>query len=256
MNILKIFYGCFILCLLLMISQGFAEEYATDSSAPDSSITFGAEADFNSRYVWRGIPFSKDAVMQSSVWISASDFTLTLWNNFVLNHEPNHGQVNEFDLTLGYYKEWNKFSIEPSFNYYWYPNQEEAPATGELIVKFAYAINCLELFTNQNIDLIEYPGAYFGDIGIGYTRELNPLLTFESSISLGWGSSKFNDTYLEISKTALNVAQCDIAVTYQPENCIYIRPHIAVSTILDHELKEQLDDSTIVYGGIAIGKEF
>jgi hypothetical protein len=253
---LKIFHGCLIVCLLLMVSLGYAAEYVADSSATDSSVTFGAEADFNSRYVWRGIPFSDGAVMQSSVWVSASDFSLTLWNNFVLNHEPNHGQANEYDLTLGYYKEWDKFSIEPSLNYYWYPNQEEAPSTGELIVKLAYSINSIELFTTQNVDIKEYPGAYFGDIGVGYSRDLNSVLTLEGSISLGWGSAKFNNTYLEISKTALNVIQGQVSLTYQPENWVYIRPHLAVSTILDSELRQQLDHPTLFYGGIAIGKEF
>jgi hypothetical protein len=256
MNTLKNFHGCLIVCLLLMVSLGYAAEYVADSSATEPSVTFGAEADFNSRYVWRGIPFSDGAVMQSSVWVSKSDFTLTLWNNFVLNHEPNHRQVNEYDLTLGYCKEWDTVSLEPSINYYWYPHQEEAPSTGELSCKLAYSINELELFTTQNIDIKEYPGAYFGDVGIGYTHEFNPQLTFDGSMSLGWGASKFNDTYIGIAKSALNVVQGDIAVTYQLENGVYFRPHLAVSTILDHELRQQLDDSTIVFGGIAIGKEF
>lgn len=251
-------YNIYLVFLLfLMASLCTAEEYATDSSATESSITIGAEADFNSRYVWRGIPLSKGAVMQPSVWISASDFTLTLWNNFVLDHETNHGQTNEFDFILAYCKEWDNISIEPSINYYWYLNQEEAPSTGELAVKLAYSINSnIELFTNQYIDVKEYPGAYFGDIGVGYTRDLNSVLTFEGSIGFGWGSSKFNKTYLAVAKNALNVAQGEISLTYHQKNCFYLRPHVAVSTILDNELQQQLDDSTLLYGGIALGKEF
>ncbi|MFB3895539.1 MAG: hypothetical protein ACE14V_04465 [bacterium] len=237
-------------------SLGFTENQTIDANTTEPAVSYGAEVDFTSRYIWRGMPFSEGAVMQTSVWVSAADFTLTLWNNFVLHHEPNHGQVNEFDLTLGYGKEWDNISIEPSLNYYWYPNQEEAPSTGECIVKIAYTINELELYTTHNIDIKEYPGAYFGDVGLGYSHDLNPNLTFDGQISLGWGSSKFNDTYIGISKSALNVAQCDFAVTFHLENGIYFRPHIALSTILDHELREQFDDSTMVYGGMAIGKEF
>lgn len=245
-----------IVLMCCLVTLGFPEINTIDTTASSSSLSFGTDVDFTSRYVWRGIPFSEGAVMQSSIWVSASDFTLTVWNNFVLNHEPNHGQVNEFDLTLGYCKEWDKISIEPSLNYYWYPNQEEAPSTGELMVKVAYAANEIELFTTQNVDIKEYPGAYFGDIGIGYSHTFNPALCIESQLSLGWGSSKFNDTYLALSKTALNVIQGEIALNYHPEHCVYIRPHLTVSSIIDHELREQLDDEILIYGGIALGKEF
>lgn len=253
---LKQYFLSTIFVFFLLLLPGFAEENAADSSKNESAITVGAEVDFNSRYVWRGIPWSEGAVMQPSVWVSASDFTFTVWSNFVLDDEPNQGQWNEVDFTLAYSREWNKITLEPSFNYYCYPNQEDSPATGEFAVKLAYALDPVEIFTNQSVDVVKYDGAYFGDIGIGYTHEFNPQLSFEGNISLGWGSSKFNETYIGIAKSALNVAQCEVSLTYQPEHFLYFRPHLAVSTILDDELRDQLDDDTIIYGGIAIGKEF
>ncbi|MCX7918179.1 MAG: hypothetical protein N3A72_00955 [bacterium] len=221
-----------------------------------SGLTYGVEMDFCSRYVWHGIPWSDGAVKQTSVWFVYRDLTVTFWDNYVLHNEPNHLQVNEFDLTVRYTKELGQFTLEPSFNYYWYPNQEASPSTGELAMKFAYALDLVEFFSNHNVDVKEYHGAYFGDIGLAYSREINPIATFESSLSLGWGSSRFNETYVGLRKSALNVIQAELAVSYTPKHCIYFRPHLAVSRILDGALADQLKDTTLVYGGIAIGKEF
>ena len=236
------------LCFLLF-SFSFAEENG-------AGMTYGFEMDFVSQYVWHGIAWSDGAVKQTSLWISYRDFTLSAWDNYVLHNEPNHLQVNEIDLSLSYTKEIGAFTIEPSLNYYWYPNQEESPSTSELAVKLAYAFEPFELFTNHNVDIEEYQGAYFGDIGVGYTKEFNPLVTFESSISLGLGSSRFNETYIGLRESALNVIQGEIAITYAPEHFVYFRPHLAVSSILDDELKDQVEHSSLVYGGMVIGKEF
>jgi hypothetical protein len=236
------------LCFLLF-SSGFAEENG-------AGLTYGLEMDFVSQYVWHGIAWSDGAVKQTSVWVSLNDFTLTAWDNYVLNNEPNHLQVNEVDLSLSYTKEIGQFTVEPTLDYYWYPNQEESPSTGQMIVKLSYSLEPIEFFTNQCVDIKEYQGAYFGDIGLGYTKEFNPQVTFESSISLGWGSSRFNETYIGLRKSALNVVQGEIALTYAPEHFVYFRPHLAVSSILDDKLADQLDDTTLLYGGVAIGKEF
>src|SRR5437867_4356277 len=48
----------------------------------EQAITYGAETDFNSGYVWRGIALSNKPVIQPSAWISRSGFTFTAWSNF------------------------------------------------------------------------------------------------------------------------------------------------------------------------------
>src|SRR5262245_38189747 len=45
-----------------------------------SAMTYGAEMDFNSNYVWRGLLLDDGRVVQPSAWISAFGFTLTAWS--------------------------------------------------------------------------------------------------------------------------------------------------------------------------------
>ena len=50
----------------------------------ESTFTYGAEMDFNSRYVWRGLLLDDGPVGQPSAWISAFGFTLTAWSNVAM----------------------------------------------------------------------------------------------------------------------------------------------------------------------------
>src|SRR5215510_2372242 len=45
---------------------------------------FGAEMDFNSGYVWRGLLLNDGPVMHPSAWISKSGLTLLAWSSLPL----------------------------------------------------------------------------------------------------------------------------------------------------------------------------
>jgi hypothetical protein len=248
----------FLAMLIILIPFGsLAYENPDDSQKGNPIVTYGGELDFNSRYIWRGIPLSKGAVTQPSAWVSAFNFTFSVWGNFVLNNEANQGEFNEVDLILSYSREWKKITVEPLVQFYLYPNQKDAPATGEGSLKLSYPIiGPVSVFTSHTFDIVRYGGSYFGNAGLSYEHEFNSKLSLESSLSLGWGSSKFNDVYLGLSKSALNVAIYDLSLTYYPKKFVYIRPHVELSAIVDGELRNQLDDSTIVSGGLAVGMEF
>src|SRR2546427_5785026 len=56
------------------------KQSATQESAASSTFTYGAETDFNSSYVWRGLLLDDRPVAQPSAWISAFGFTFTAWS--------------------------------------------------------------------------------------------------------------------------------------------------------------------------------
>jgi len=106
--------------------------------------------DVNSRYVWHGIVLSQGAVAQPSAWVSAYGLKFSVWSNLVLEDEVNRRQFNEVDVVCGYGLEFGKLSFEPSFALYLYPNQPDAPSTGELALKVSYALGALRVFTNHS----------------------------------------------------------------------------------------------------------
>jgi len=222
-----------------------------------SNITYGAEIDFASQYIWRGIELSDGVVLEPAAWIQAYGLYFEVWGNFVLNDEADQGEFNEIDLISYYELAWNNFTLEPGFEAFLYHDADE-PSTLELTIGFSYfIIDQFSIFTKHYFDVAEYEGSYFGTAGVGFERELESLPFYlDSSLKLGWGNSDFNEVNIEVSESALNVIIADLSVYYYPLEYLYLRPHIQFSALLDDDLRDAVDNPTIVSGGIAVGVEF
>jgi hypothetical protein len=220
------------------------------------AIPFGFELCSESRYVWRGMPCSQGPVAQPSLWLSLGNFTLSPWANYVLGPEENRWKFNEVDLYLTYSRELAGLSLEPSLAYYVFPNQPDVPATAELNLALSCPFGPLELTTTHTLDLLEYRGAYFGDLGLSYEYEFDESWSAGLSASAGLGTSRFNDAYFETPRTALNVISAETSVTWSGLGLCYLRPHLNLNTIPDAALRESAETTTTLSGGLALGREF
>ncbi len=256
----------FILLLAVFVLvplNSFAQKEGTEEGEvavpkeEEKVLNYGAEVDFISRYVWRGLAWSDGPVMQPSAWIGAYGFELSVWSNFVLNEEANQGEFNEVDIILNYIYEFGKLAVEPHFEYWFYPNQDDSPSTGELSLNLAYNFwGPFSAFTNQAFDIKEYTKAYFGELGITYEDEFFEKLVLSGQLSFGWGSSMYNETYVGVAKTAVDVVNFNLSIAYYPVKYFFLRPHMELSVLMDDELRENVEDRTIVCGGMALGMEF
>jgi hypothetical protein len=219
-------------------------------------LTVGLEADLVSRYVWRGLALSDGPVLQPSVWASFAGFTLTPWVNVALHEDSARAGLNELDLALDYSRDVFDLTVDPSFAMYLYPNQADAAPTGELAVALSYPVGPISIFTNQSVDLIATPGAYFGDAGLSIESELARNLSVEASVRAGWASARFNDANLGVNRAALNMGGADLALTWSPGGWFYLRPHGALSVLFDPELRAAVTSPLLITGGLAIGREF
>lgn len=242
-----------IVLLLVLAVPGFAQETEKTEAEPTKRLTYGLETDFFTRYVFRGIAFSEGAVQQTQAWVSANNFTLTVWSNFVLEKGPLKGRFDEVDLIFGYAYEGQGFTFEPYLTLY-LATHGNFDNTGELTLNFSKPVGPVSVFTNQNFDVQLTPGAYFGDVGVLYERELGQG-TLETAASIGWADSRWNNAYFGVSRSALNVWEGKLAWTYNAAG-YYLRPHVGLTSILDKRLREAVEDRTIFTAGLAIGAEF
>jgi hypothetical protein len=244
--------------LLLLIRLGHAAPFSV-----------GLEPDFNSRYVWRGIVEEPMPVLQPSLWLSGYDFTLTGWGNLTLGPDVGPDRFNELDVTLDYTRAVGDLSLEPSLAYYLYPT-DPGSSTGEASLRLEYPVGPLSLFTAQTFDILAYPGAYFGTAGVGLERDLwghdpnrpdsGSCPQFATSLavelSLGWASARFNDAYLGFPRTALNLAQCDVGISFDILDLFYVRPHITGGWLIDPVLSATAGGPWQGSAGLAVGREF
>ncbi|MCX6562094.1 MAG: hypothetical protein NTU60_00665 [Candidatus Aminicenantes bacterium] len=241
----------FPLFLLVLLTLGPASGLGQEERS--GALTYGAEFDFNSRYIWRSFAWSEGAVWQPTAWLSRSGLTFSVWGNFVLNREPNYRRFNEVDFRLSYKKEWGAFTVEPAFNIYSYPNQDKAenPMTGELELQITYDLGLggLSLETAHFLDLWENKGGYVGEVGIQLEQEAGANLILNAAARLTFANAKFNFYYVPLDKGAVSAFILELGLTYTFSAPFYIRPHFEWNSLLDGDLKAAVASSSWVSSG-------
>ncbi len=236
-------------------SKTSVQEAVEEVSGHEGELEFGLDFDFNSRYVWRGIYLSDGAVWQPYAWLTKWGITPSVWGNFVLNNEANQWKFNEVDLALTYQNKIGKLTVRPGFLYYFYPNTS-FPSTGELSLYLSYPIGPFSLFTDQLFDIKEFKGAYYADFGISYKYDINAFLTFEGSVSTAWASSKFNESYFFVSKTASDNVNLNLGLVAQVASFLYVRPHLQYTVLTDTNIRDSFGEPNLFCIGVTVGANY
>jgi len=220
-----------------------------------STFTYGAEMDFNSRYVWRGLPLDDGPVGQPSAWISAFGFTLNAWGNVAMTGASGGAGLRSGGLTLTYDRDWEKLKIEAALDAYMDRRSSdfESRNTMEGSLRLSYPAGPLRIFTTHAFDVLAYRGSYFGDAGLEYVRPVTKNTELRVSVRSGWASAKFNDVYIGVDKSAFNFVGAEGSLTYYLGRRMYFRPHIEFSSITDRRLRGQLTPANIFNFGLAFG---
>jgi hypothetical protein len=221
----------------------------------ESTFTYGAEMDFNSRYVWRGLLLDDGPVWQPSAWISAFGFTLTAWSNVAMTDASGVAGLNSGGFILAYDRDWEKLRLEAALDSYIgrMSSDIESRNTMEGSLKLSYPAGPLRIFTTQAFDVLAYRGSYFGEAGLEYAKQITKNTEFTISGRSGWASAKFNDVYIGVNKSAFNFVGVEGALTYYLGQRMYFRPHVEFSSITDRMLRGQLAPANIVNFGLAFG---
>jgi hypothetical protein len=235
-------------------TQSMDKQSNSQASEPRATFTYGAETDFNSNYVWRGLLLD-GPVEQPSAWVSAFGFTFTAWSNISLTSAYGGAGLNAGGLTLAYERDFEKFKIEAAIDAYMgrQSSDIESQNTMEGSLALSYPVGPLRIFTTHAFDVLAYRGSYFGEAGLEYERRVTESTEFTISVRTGWASSKFNDVYIGVDKSAFNFVGAEVSGAYYLGSRMYLRPHIEFSSITDQRLRRQLAPANIITFGLAFG---
>ena len=239
------------------MKKGPASE-VEDESDP-GALAINLEIDVRSRYVFRGVALSEGLVVQPTLSLARRGYTFSIFGN--LNASRRNGplqgprQLNEIDYILTKSFEKGKTSIEPGFVFYDYPTQI-FDDTGELTLGLSRPMGKVKLFFNNNLDVLEYKGAYFGELGVSHERTLGRRTTGEATLILGFANRKFNAANFGPNRNGLNVFGLETSLIYQINSKLYLRPHLHYTRILGSSLRGALDDPDVLEGGVAVGFDF
>ena len=216
--------------------------------------SYGFETDVSTRYVFRGLAYSRGGVNQSRVWGRTSGFTLYGWGNVVLSSQPLQERLDEVDVGVSYAHQAKGLLLEPGIDVYLYRGQPpfDVPSTGEVSLKLSHPMGRAGLFTRQVVDVHRYRGAYFGEAGASCERGLGRRARLAASVSIGWASAGFNAAYFKVRKPALDLVAAELSLSYAASDRLELRPHLTLTRIVDGELARAVATPNQASFGLAV----
>jgi hypothetical protein len=209
----------------------------TTASQKENQVTYGISTDIFNKYIFRGYNLSEGNVIQPSGWISLKNFTFTFWSNIDLQNHLNKPKCNEIDVVLTYAYTLQNLIFEPAFQFYFYPDTEESPTTGETILSLSYNLNDFNIATSHSLDFIEYKGSYYADASFGFEHWFNDNSGINAQAGIGWGNPVFNETYIGIRESSI-IAFLNLSYTQYTYGSLFIKPKLEISKILNKEIEE------------------
>jgi len=182
------------LALALLLAGGL--------SAQEPVVTGSTSFSLFNRYLFRGYEYSgENGVLQPSLAVTTSGFTLSFWGNIDTEEEatpsfvpdrPGRKSFNEADLSLSYTRAVGKWSLTAGWVYY---GTKYATETQELWLGAAYdSIGKPTLTVYRDIDA--YPGTYI-NLALAHSVAMGPAVTLDLGASAGYfiGDSDYWKTY-------------------------------------------------------------
>jgi hypothetical protein len=217
------------------------------------ALSYGAEVDVSSRYVWRGLAFSEYPVLQPSARLSAYGATLGLSSSAYLGAEPGvEDTVSELDVTGNYTFTFGATSLTPSIGAFFYPH---APWTSELGATLSQDLSVLLLQTRQALDIADNAGGWYGDVAAGRSQPLGASVLLNATTSLGWGSGSFGRYYIDDSIVGMHwgALQLDTSLVISATDAVYLRLHGTASRLVERSIRELAPEANLLSGGLALG---
>jgi hypothetical protein len=229
-----------------------------DEKRSEKPVSYGVGVELGSGHADRGLVISDRPVVHVFAWVSGSVAALSAWSNITLGEttDGSRPQILEMEVTRGH--EWRNLTIEPAIRMFFYrdPLSIDSSRSIESWLYLSYHAGPFRLFTNQSVDVLAYKGAYFEEAGIAFERRLSPRVEVGGSFKTGWASSTFNDVYVGIDKSALNLSGVEGWLTFHAKPHLYIRPSFEFSTTVNRAVRAELAHPTLFFMGLVTGVEF
>lgn len=226
---------------------------AAEAKAEPAPISYGAELDVASRYVWRGLAFSEHPVLQPSARLGKYGTTLGIASSAYLGAEPGvQNSVSELDFSGRYDLTFGAASISPNIGVYLYPH---APSTAELSTTLGYNLSVITLVTHQALDIADNAGGYYADVGAANSQRLGARMQLATAASFGWCSGSFGRYYIDDTLAGMHwgAAQLDSSLTLTATDALYFRLHGTASRMLEQRIRHMAPDENLISGGLALG---
>jgi len=202
-------------------------------------MTTSLDLSYCSKYIWRGMLFDGEPVIQPSLTVShPSGLSFNVFGSYDLTYiNGNKDRFTEFDYTLGYSWKPASTSYSAGITHYEYPNTAYAK-THEVYFKARFDAPLSPVLA-LNYDINAVHGLY-ANLGIGKSCKLGTDETAKSvdlSAKLGMSTGNYNKFYFSgNSKTTFTDLYLGASLPL-PYGKMTVTPSVAFSSLLDGALR-------------------
>jgi long-subunit fatty acid transport protein len=225
--------------------------------------------------------YNDEPVLQPSLSVSKGGFYLSVWSDMDLTDRNDHaGDFSEVDFVASYTREFKWVGLELGLAEYLYPHQTleteaeaeegegaEAEGAERRTTGEAYP-GTREVYLNTTLTFGEFPIApalslnydfdeadgFYGAAGLTYNQEfLNERLQVEASVTVGWGSKKYNAYYFEVEDGAFNDCTVSLGAGYELSDRWTVTPSLQYGVLLDGDLRTAAKEGDLGHAELLVG---
>lgn len=210
----------------------------------ESEIT----VDYGSSYIWRGQVLNSAAVVQPGMTVTTPiGVYLNAWGNMDATKKNDlGGKFTEVDLTAGYSLPLEGMvsadigAINYLFPYHNEQGEDALDETSEI-----YASVGLDVILAPTLavyyDIDEIKGAYV-NAGIGHSYAATEAVSLDAGLSVGWGSSKYNEGYFGEDSSKFNDLKVSVGASYAMTEALSLGATVAYSYLLDSTIRDNAEE--------------
>jgi hypothetical protein len=216
---------------------------AASAAEPGPPLELGFELDLASRYRWRGLELSSGPVVQPALWLSSGALTVSLWANGDFNSRRPEGVsygVNEVDVAVAWELALGDLAITPTAQSYTTRYGGATSTTVEVGLEAALPVGPLELTMALSRDVVQAPGAGYGEFGIGWRRALHPERELELRLTAAGGTTRFLEDQMDLAVRGVYVVSGSAAMTLQRDGFPAVRLHAEVAVLTRERVRAAL----------------
>lgn len=179
---------------ILGLTLFFIVSFLSVNAAYPANVDVSVGADISNAYVWRGITFNDEGVIQPYLDVSHPiGLGVNVWGNFDLGNfggAVESGEFSEVDLTFYYNVPIELFDLSVGYIEYLFPNSA-VPNTGEVYFSVGKElIEGLSAGLSVYFDVDEVKGVY-GNASLGYAIPITEKLSLDLGASFGAADKDF-----------------------------------------------------------------
>ncbi|MFC1587058.1 hypothetical protein ACFL54_02005 [Planctomycetota bacterium] len=232
----------------------------------DRVWSLSMDTTYSSKYIWRGINLNNDPVIWPSLEFSYNGLTASIWSsiettnyNKYENYGDTAGECTEVDLSINYSFCWQDLEFSIGAINYQYPNTG-LDSTTEL-----YGMISLKSFLCPTIELykdIEEIDGIYSCFSINHSfTEIWQLsesvcMSIDLCASIGYGSKNHNECNYETSKATFTDYSLSLAIPVDVGDYWTITPSINYSSLLDKNIRYNMENDDNIWFSFSISLSF